>query len=1353
MTRMHPRHLSRSPFIAPCASFATAKGNTLRQNICSSVRSARAIVIGTNAVASSSAVRAIMDTPLQPYNPARTLTGSALTTLGFYDTYEDMLEAYSHAIREPAEESVIYAREWCEFARRAIRLALKTTPHLLRIPVPGKQGNPSELDMHDPEVWSDGSKYRTLATLKDETLGKRIPNIARLFSFYAYWLLQMNLEDVVVKYEQTHVPSNTRPVVGALQSILNCALEQPTTSTGNTRPAAREFLRSHALQQVSDRNGEPSSIHDDMSGSQSGTCLTSRSALTISELSATQLWVLRAAWVVRLIVKEKDREIQTSNDTILSDVPCAQVLYMMHSVFRSAQEPSTYVAWKAMGNGSWMHLKTEVLVQAKVFGNLYNGSRAAARALVARVLGARDNFSVRVLSQHNTTAPMLGEIILDGSERHAAQPAELLASARRQNIDFNALSNFALLAFSAACAPPRKSSMETFVLASRSVGNSLRPVLNTRVVRVVEVVEKKLGRALATETVEHLPTEEVAEVLLIMHWIASAYIDEILGQQNQGQNVPESIDFRNFGACASRTTCAALNPEEWIAQVECAVGQFCAVPMTLRDLRNLYLHCVRDNADAFRGIAAPQGIQPVDTPAQKYKIRGAGHSLATDAAFYLASVKDEDWFAFTVECRDAWLALIGAETHASSRMGSVHPRERSLGEWASLAGLTPDTLLRDVYGSASVASPQARKQLEMLNEILMDKNVCVQYPCGSGKSASYLCMEKVVRLQGAFVLLLVPLRVSMFAALQEARSRRIEAVDLYSCTERSHGGLVVTSMDALASQRAALRRIAERIALVVVDESHVVLEHSSFRESMSVKLSASLLTKSCFVFLSATISEDAAAFVAKEFGVTIDSFLRARPLRESLNISVTEFGTSAICTQQITAAIQENALARGGRALIMCATHAEADTWFDEMRKSYSDACYKLTAREALDAEALQQARVIVGTSAVSSSLNCKSVLYCAVMRGAHSLSQVVQAWGRVGRDGEHARCEFFFDRNFQNALDQRDSPSIRQVPGFERDPWHSKAGLRRFVESALDLSSHEVHSVLNLLTTRSMVTQTANPVTVPQPSLHEMVRPSTHVVAEPSSGMIAQPTSYMLAQPSSHTVAAPSSHTVAAPSSHTVAAPSSHTVAAPSSHVMAQPTSHVPEQPTLHLLAQASSQQHEATPLASSAPARALGEQLQTIRQARATWNTAMYKCIWCSGVTCLGTCQNPNRFPNTCPYCGFRYSRSSAAAHVSCSKRSAGNIIRPRLAPNLGMCFRCLAPTEVCEKKCEKAPSALKHRMEAVYRKAFSLMGTPGSGGAEELTIFYTHKLCELVSWEGFELYKRATKLMANEWSLQKI
>ncbi|MBV5267558.1 MAG: hypothetical protein JZU67_03405, partial [Burkholderiaceae bacterium] len=55
--------------------------------------------------------------------------------------------------------------------------------------------------------------------------------------------------------------------------------------------------------------------------------------------------------------------------------------------------------------------------------------------------------------------------------------------------------------------------------------------------------------------------------------------------------------------------------------------------------------------------------------------------------------------------------------------------------------------------------------------------------------------------------------------------------------------------------------------------------------------------------------------------------------------------------------------------------------------------------------DAVKNARVIVCTTVISSSMNIPRLDAVIVFKSCYSLADLVQAWGRAGRDGQPARC------------------------------------------------------------------------------------------------------------------------------------------------------------------------------------------------------------------------------------------------------------------------------------------------------------------------------------------------------------
>ncbi|KAA8490233.1 hypothetical protein FVE85_8216 [Porphyridium purpureum] len=972
-----------------------------------------------------------------------TATGEAIVKLRWFESEADMQDAFSRQVGDVTDCARAAVKSWLNIARYSINQVLKTRADVLRLPIQGK----STIEYTD-----DIFKYRLLPALEKSTISNALQTFTQVVEFYALHALNKSFETFAEEYRANN-PTGDESDAHAVQALIvrNGLEDCPDGRTKRFR--AIEFLRSHAL-------------HKDSCGR-----LGLNSLYKLAKLSSYQLWMLRATAVTELYKKSQAFQLVADRGFDLLALNGSRLsgpLYMTQSIL-CASKPcgDDHAEWLLIvrtdtsldtGNDSGryflQHRASGVPVLPSVFGVLYYRCVHRARDILAKLFPEMDGALGIHLDGGQVENVIQGYLYCKARSRGikrvtASEVAQKVCGASREIR--NELSICSLLALQAACMPLRSSSSQQgIVLSSRHQGHSLKN-LGENVVSVVEVVVKNRHKAFGVPLVERLPTTAVSDLFVILHWTADFFL------RHCEKEHLEFITPLNFASATqvSKDVDVSEQASDMMGRKaqEKTLFALTGVPMTVGEFRKLASHVLKREPAAFADVLGLDTMA-LHSEAQKALALKLGHTVSTDEVWYNLALNVDECLWFERDTRNAWLTLVGIE---DERL----PLELQNMCFAEVVRAVPDLgtphkALQSVFGIDAAFQTEGQEQL--LRSVWEGHDTAAQLRCGAGKSASFLCAGRLAERVGRIVLVLTPMRAASDAAIAQARSCGIECFDIEDLRAGSaahRGGIVVLSFDQVQTGRnvlSVLEKIVARVILAVVDEAHIVCEHTSFRASMQAGLLGMRLAGIQRVYLSATLTMDVADYVAKVLWSPEPQFVTDSEVLPPISkLSVSPLNDESRLALHVRV---EKASVEGTRVLIVVPTKKLVEDEYLRLVDNFpqlGDRIGMITAdTESVARERAKLCTVIVGTSTVGLALNLENTCVVAVLYATFSIAQLVQAWGRTGRRtslSHTPECFFWFDPNVASALQRSTIAQDVHRPACLTHPMYSMQAVEKFYD------------------------------------------------------------------------------------------------------------------------------------------------------------------------------------------------------------------------------------------------------------------------------------------------------------------
>ena len=503
------------------------------------------------------------------------------------------------------------------------------------------------------------------------------------------------------------------------------------------------------------------------------------------------------------------------------------------------------------------------------------------------------------------------------------------------------------------------------------------------------------------------------------------------------------------------------NDTELIKCFERAASQCFRLPLHFNWWRHIVQMLVARGYQELNAIEASvdvPGSQPLLSIQQETTLSSAapsvsnrltlqfGHSVTTAAINYgtklmspsdwqMASISYQNYFQFE-NSADIVRSAVGSGLQCRV---SLFPVEAETDE-EQMQFITG--LLKEAYPKST--GPRNDIQSMFLKGILAGTtDVIVVGGCGTGKSAAFLvpalalchensgrcllllCPQNNVAMSAALLCKSSALRYHLFENNQETKDivEQLYASDGHSLPAPIIIVTFVTASDsALFNDFVHIMIKTNRLARVVVDEVHISLSSFSWRSCFSNcgNLRARLGYHVPWSFTTATLPLAAMQPYLSFWhcGIRPTTVVRSPTiLPVSVSYSVIHYEYAAQALSGIKLLLNElfGGEKWSARRCLVLTLSIDAARKLSQMLEGAraeinlsGDESIAVVTSETATAEmldAVKNARVIVCTTVISSSMNIPRLDAVIVFKSCYSLADLVQAWGRAGRDGQPARC------------------------------------------------------------------------------------------------------------------------------------------------------------------------------------------------------------------------------------------------------------------------------------------------------------------------------------------------------------
>ena len=330
------------------------------------------------------------------------------------------------------------------------------------------------------------------------------------------------------------------------------------------------------------------------------------------------------------------------------------------------------------------------------------------------------------------------------------------------------------------------------------------------------------------------------------------------------------------------------------------------------------------------------------------------------------------------------------------------------------------TVLRETFGLSRLRPGQAA----VIERVLAGESTLAVMPTGAGKS---LCYQLPAMLLEGRTVVVSPLIALMKDQCESLRALGIAAVQVNSSIETEEAKaaeqavadgsarIIMTTPERLADPAFLDLLLEHPVALLVVDEAHCISQWGhDFRPAfLEVGQLLSRLGKPTVLALTATATDDIAADIGKQLGISAKGVVNTSAYRRNLDLRVVTLASEADKLAQVL----KLARSTEGTGIIYTATVKAGQAVYEALQGAgESVGLYhgKLSAndrRAAQDAFMAGERRVMVATNAFGLGIDKPDIRFVLHYQLPATLEAYYQEAGRAGRDGEVARCTLLFLR------------------------------------------------------------------------------------------------------------------------------------------------------------------------------------------------------------------------------------------------------------------------------------------------------------------------------------------------------
>ena len=426
------------------------------------------------------------------------------------------------------------------------------------------------------------------------------------------------------------------------------------------------------------------------------------------------------------------------------------------------------------------------------------------------------------------------------------------------------------------------------------------------------------------------------------------------------------------------------------------------------------------------------------TSASALLSQGFGHTLSTANSHYLAtSTSNNDWLFANVAYQRLLQLRERIDVAASQPQASMSlvPDETTSGDEKSLFALE---LLETVYHSTSFRSKVQETSVQLMLEGTHD--MIVISGCGSGKSALFLTAAEAARRQQKAVFVLCPRSDVVQAASALAKDAALpvivfgdsDATTTSFIQDAIEGTLrfclLIATFDNVADSgilSSLIESMQQRqmLSRIIVDEVHVVLQSVSWRHCFSTcgNLQSLFDLRVPWILTSATLPMACVSSVVDFFT------LGFRPIEVvkgdtglapnlSFNVQRVDRDLFATAAQMLRATFHQDNPQLPRRMMVLVLTRHDMVSMLNAIERD--DDLVQLGAamfssetdfHSAEVQTRLANDRILICTTILSSAVNLVDLDEILIIGSQYSLIDVLQAVGRIGRDGHVANATLLF--------------------------------------------------------------------------------------------------------------------------------------------------------------------------------------------------------------------------------------------------------------------------------------------------------------------------------------------------------
>jgi len=334
-------------------------------------------------------------------------------------------------------------------------------------------------------------------------------------------------------------------------------------------------------------------------------------------------------------------------------------------------------------------------------------------------------------------------------------------------------------------------------------------------------------------------------------------------------------------------------------------------------------------------------------------------------------------------------------------------------------GVTPAAMERALSGlrqmNHCVSNFWSIEQAQLVTSSLAaEQDVVGVIPTGGGKSAAFLIPSI---LKDGVTIVVFPLNVLVHQVFEKARDLRIpvKVFNPEASAEENTASLIIASVEVCDSASFVTFLLKTKIKRIIIDEAHLCISWSTWREKLK-NLKTIRICDAPVILLTATIPIRYSKNIEKFFQFE-PCWIRASSNRENLRYSVRKFVRHEDMKEEIRNTIVRfsETQNQNARWIIYCSTinkvldtKAYLEETTDVNMLTYHASMDNDARRSVLRRWENGMSKGVIATTAFGLGVDYGEVRLVLVIGGS-SFLDLVQEFGRAGRDGKESECILLF--------------------------------------------------------------------------------------------------------------------------------------------------------------------------------------------------------------------------------------------------------------------------------------------------------------------------------------------------------